>query len=760
MKMNLRVKFLWTFISLTVVSVAGLTAFSYWIASRAVERQMDVSMDQTVKQAVVDLDGWMADREREGQVLSDVEVLKAACHGQRASEAVARLVAYQKISPAYENCFLAGTNGVLFMDSIGGKSIGIDLSKHPVFALNVQKARQGEQWVSEVQASPATGRPVCLITTPLMEDGKFIGIAGTPLELKAFSDSHVRDVKVGKTGYVAITDSHGTTLAHKDPDLVLKMNIAELDWGRQALAQKNGRLEYTFSGEGRVAHFATYAKKEWLVLAILPRSEIAQSVSGIRDAAVWVGLGAIALSIGVIWLLTGSVIRGVRGIAMSLSSGAEQTTAAASQVSAASQVLAEGSSEQAASIEETSASLEEMASMSRNSAEQTDKCNEWMGEAKVIVGKVDKLLNETAASIKETNRASEATSKIIKTIEEIAFQTNILALNAAVEAARAGEAGMGFAVVADEVRNLAQRCAQAAKETGVLIETAGSAARKGSQLIVSTQDAFKQNIENATKIGAAIDAIAAAVKEQSQGISQINTAVGQMDKVTQSTAATAEESAAAAEELNAQAEVMKASLLELVKLVDGSSQANVSTSSQPTSGNGAPPTPLKATTNHRRNGDAGPWSSPPRNGSTAKPQLAQAGLIAWDEPSMSTGVDSVDSQHQNLIQRINELHTACLAGTAKEELLTMLGFLGDYAQSHFQHEEGVMQQHKCPVRGQNKAAHTQFLKDYESLVAIVQREGASTTVVIKLKQMLADWLKNHICRVDTNLRGCREVHQF
>ena len=191
------------------------------------------------------------------------------------------------------------------------------------------------------------------------------------------------------------------------------------------------------------------------------------------------------------------------------------------------------------------------------------------GEARVIVGNVDKLLNETAGSIHEIKRSSEATGKVVKNIEEIAFQTNILALNAAVEAARAGEAGMGFAVVADEVRNLAQRCAQAAKETSLLIENATNAAGKGTQLTVATQEAFKKNIEIAAKIGSAVDEIATAVKEQTEGISQINVAVGQMDKVTQSNAATAEESAAAAEELNSQAFAMKSSVNELLQLVAG-----------------------------------------------------------------------------------------------------------------------------------------------------------------------------------------------
>jgi methyl-accepting chemotaxis protein len=573
MKMNLRAKFLWTFTSFTAITVVALMAASYWVASRAIERQTDAGMDQIVNQTVTDLDAWLADRERDAQLFSEIEVLQSACHGQRTNEALARLVAYQKLSPAYENLFLADTNGLLFLDSIGGKSVGIDLSKHPVFALNVQKARQGAQWVSEVQASPATGRPVCLITTPILENGALVGIAGTPLELRAFSDSHVRDVKVGNAGYVVIADANGKTVAHKNAEMVLKVNMTDYDWGRQILAQKQGRLEYAFTGGVRVAHFATSTKNGWLVLAVLPKSEIAQNLSGIRDAATLLGLGAIAMVIIVVWLLTGNIIRTVRGIALSLSSGAEQTVTAASQVSSASQTLAAGASEQASSLEETSSSLEEMASMAKHNAEQTEKCLGWMGEARAVVGKVDKLLTETVVSIQDIKRSSEATSKVVKTIEEIAFQTNILALNAAVEAARAGEAGMGFAVVADEVRNLAQRCAQAAKETSVLIENAANAAGKGSQLTVATQEAFKQNMENAAKVGTAIEDIATAVKELTGGITQINVAVSQMDKVTQSNAATAEESAAAAEELNGQAEVMKQSLGELLQLVGGQSES-------------------------------------------------------------------------------------------------------------------------------------------------------------------------------------------
>jgi hemerythrin len=133
---------------------------------------------------------------------------------------------------------------------------------------------------------------------------------------------------------------------------------------------------------------------------------------------------------------------------------------------------------------------------------------------------------------------------------------------------------------------------------------------------------------------------------------------------------------------------------------------------------------------------------------------ASKGLIHWDATRMSTGQDSIDSQHRELISRINEFHTACVSGVAKEELIKLLGFLGEYAQSHFRHEEEVMQHHRCPVQGKNKAAHLQFLSDYGKLVEMVKEKGASTSAVLQAKTLLGDWLKNHICGVDTKLRGC------
>jgi methyl-accepting chemotaxis protein len=289
-----------------------------------------------------------------------------------------------------------------------------------------------------------------------------------------------------------------------------------------------------------------------------------------------IGLG-IALLIGICmtYLVVMSITRPIRLVVDGLSEGAAQVASAAGQMAGSSQQLAEGASEQAASIEETSSSLEEMSSMTRQNAENADHANRLMLDVRRVGGKANESIARLTASMREISNASKETSKIIKTIDEIAFQTNLLALNAAVEAARAGEAGAGFAVVADEVRNLATRAAEAAKNTANLIEDTVKKVNEGSELVQQTSSDFAQVGASAARIREVIAEISAASTEQAQGIEQINRAVSEMDKVVQQNASNAEESAASAEEMNAQAENMKAFVDNLVALMDGTSAKKV-----------------------------------------------------------------------------------------------------------------------------------------------------------------------------------------
>jgi len=214
---------------------------------------------------------------------------------------------------------------------------------------------------------------------------------------------------------------------------------------------------------------------------------------------------------------------------------------AVGQSMAISSVLSDSSSQQAASIEETSASLDEMASMTRRNADNTSEANSLMVAVREAIEKSNNAMTELTRSMTDIARASEETQKIVKNIDEVAFQTNLLALNAAVEAARAGEAGAGFAVVADEVRNLALRATDSAKNTANLIQDIVNKVNGGGKLVAVTNDAFGSVISSAKKVQELMEEIAAASKEQSDGIHQINSAVADMNQVTQQNAANAEE---------------------------------------------------------------------------------------------------------------------------------------------------------------------------------------------------------------------------
>jgi methyl-accepting chemotaxis protein len=279
----------------------------------------------------------------------------------------------------------------------------------------------------------------------------------------------------------------------------------------------------------------------------------------------------IALIVGVLLaiFITRSIVGPINRVISGLSTGADQVTSASGQVASASQQMAQGASEQASSLEETSSSLEEMSSMTKQNADNANQANVTAQEASRLAETGVESMKKMQEAIDKIKNSAAETAKIIKTIDEIAFQTNLLALNAAVEAARAGEAGKGFAVVAEEVRNLARRSAEAAKNTADLIEGSQKNADAGVQVTTEVAKNLAGIKENAGKVATLIAEIAAASKEQSQGIDQVSTAVTEMDKVVQQNAANAEESASAAEELSSQAEEVNGMVSELNAIVTG-----------------------------------------------------------------------------------------------------------------------------------------------------------------------------------------------
>ncbi len=353
------------------------------------------------------------------------------------------------------------------------------------------------------------------------------------------------------------------SLAYGDQELELRRQLnqtghAIITAAESALAEADASVTSE--------HAAAEAAKT-IALAAKDAANSARDAAN-RMALIIVAVG-IAIFLVVSWWIVRSVNSSLNNVIAGLSQCSSDVSGSARQVSEASNGLAREASQQAATVEETASSLEEMASVTKQNADLATEANKLMEEAKSIVDQANGSMHQLTESIAAIDKASNETSQIIKTIDEIAFQTNLLALNAAVEAARAGDAGKGFAVVAEEVRNLATRSSDEASNTGVLISRTLERVKEGASQVSQANDAFTQVTENAARVSEMMEQIARASQQQAQGVDQLNSAVGMMDQSIQTTAANAEESAGASHELTSQADNMNHYVGDLVALAVG-----------------------------------------------------------------------------------------------------------------------------------------------------------------------------------------------
>ncbi|MCP4193805.1 MAG: methyl-accepting chemotaxis protein [Planctomycetaceae bacterium] len=519
-------------------------------------------------------------------LLAEIDVAEAFCPKDDSG-----ISFYQKYveTYGYYDLFLMNPDGFCFYTVAQEADYQTNLIDGPYRSSGlgrlVQKVLANKQYGFEdfEPYAPSNDEPAAFIAQPVIHDGKTDLVVALQLPLDAINSIMGTRSGMGETGesYLVGPDklmrsdsyldpvNHTVIASFADPS----KGSANTDAVNAALSGKQGQeVIIDYNGNPVLSAYAPIqvGKTTWAILAEVDEAEAYAGLKSLK--LILAAVGAIALVvIGIVSLLFSRSVTGpiTRAITM-LSEGALKVGSASTQISKSSLSLAEGATQQASSLEESAASLQLMASKALGNADQSGQASTMMEESKVHVQEGSTAMSETVETMNQMQESSKEMAGIVGTIEEIAFQTNLLALNAAVEAARAGQHGQGFAVVADEVRNLAQRAAQASRDTASLIVQSVEQSEKGTAVVSRAAEALEKIAESATIVGSIVGEISTASSEQADGVGKINRAVSEVDKVTHINASSAEQAASASEELSAQSDQLSDIIGDLVQIVGGS----------------------------------------------------------------------------------------------------------------------------------------------------------------------------------------------
>ncbi len=510
------------------------------------------NMEQSAQQYQSLLDEVFLNLGRRVQLVAQKnEVIQAYNENDEDSLQSLSRASYESVENSYE-AFFTDSNGEILSSYPNKERIGLDIADsdfwEPVSSLHKTS------FISSYIYKNEKGVYVLSFASPVVINNRFSGIFVVELDMQSFADQYINPSKYGESGYAFIFDDKGTLAAHRTE---MGANISGEAWFQKIVksSEKSGIEYYEKDGRMKYQFFHQLSSLPWYVSASIDENDLLSLSIQMRNQIIIIS--AVSLAVLVVILILAIMLlvgRPISRITNDLSSGSNNLESASYQISSSSQELSSGSSELASSIEEITSSLEELQSVVEMNTKNINQSELMMKETTEGTEKVTQRMGELKSAVNEIGENSKKIVKIIKVIEDIAFQTNILALNAAVEAARAGDAGRGFAVVADQVKELAHKSSEAAKETAVLIEKASESADRGESLGGEVMEVQASAGEMAAKVGVLLDEVNRASKEQMKGINQITQAITQTNSVVQQTAASAEETAAASEELLSQAE--------------------------------------------------------------------------------------------------------------------------------------------------------------------------------------------------------------
>ena len=552
----------------------------------------------------------------------------------------------------------------------------------------------------------------------------------------------VQAIRIGESGYVFALNTRGADRGRyviskdgaRNGEVVLAAKSADGRLYIEELAAeatklppgKIQRMRYDWqnpgevTARGKVTYFTYYAPWDWVIGAGAYEDDlqvVSRSINGhVRQLFVsnaWVCLGSMAVSAMLLWLFSRWIGQRLEAVSQQLDAGATNAAHATDRVISATQTLARGQTTQSFAQDEAAAALTDLTKQheerGRIVEEARHLADATLGAAQASSGSMQRL----EKTLIELKSSGSETVRIVRVIDEIAFQTNLLALNAAVEAARAGEHGAGFAVVAEEVRALAKRSAAAAQETRERIDQAVHHSEIGVQTGREVGVALADMAQRAQQSQTRVAELDEASRREVQAVGAASVALRRAMEITRENEATGESVNAAAAVLRAE-EVKERGAIQIIQqLITG--------------------------------------------GVVAEETTREEDSLRFDPATMGTGVESVDQQHRELIDVINRVGRAASSGASASELKPELDFMGDYVVRHFQHEEGVMETHRCAAAQKNKDAHRKLVEAYTQWRKDYEQKGSPPGMVIELHQFLTKWLIGHICGVDGCLKDCRKA---
>lgn len=562
--LSIRNKLLFSILPLFAIMVVSLIIVVMSSFEKVLLKQQQESLQSAVSKTRQDLDVWMSARERDLKILAWNQELLA--RNERSSR---YLENYMKHSLFLENAFIANKDGVQTFDGIGGKSVGLDLRTVPFAAASVTAAKELKSFISDAFPGPHTGRPVVLMTAPVIENDVHTGMIGTPVELLVFSKTFIEDARIGERGFISILDLSGNVISHPDKAKIYKENLFSKIWGKAFTKTDNAPFTFVDENIEKLGYFEKSEKTHWVIFASIPTEEYMAPIKKLEIFCWTLGLIALFIAGIIITIFSQKIYKGLQELINTLANASQNIDSSGKQLHSASQQLSSSSMEGAASLEESVASLEEITGMMKLSSENVNQAAQLSLDSQKISIQGESEINQLREAMSEISGSAKKIGEITNVIDDLAFQTNLLALNASVEAARAGEHGKGFAVVAEAVRSLAQKSAVAAKDISALINESVERTSKGAVVAEKSAQVFMRISEAIKKISAINSELASAIDQQSTGLGQINQSMNQLDSVTQENAASAEKTSQFAANLTDQSVNLKQVVEELNRTVKG-----------------------------------------------------------------------------------------------------------------------------------------------------------------------------------------------